>query len=210
MHCTSPTTKTAWWWRKPMRAGSFWATSCVAALLAGCATPPGPQQVASSPGLPAPAVTKVPTPDPAPQDGTIAEAGLNLPYTVQRQTFAPIVADVPWTQRGLTSWYGKAFNGRRTVSGERFSAMGLTAAHRTLPIPSYIRVRHVASGREVIVRVNDRGPFHPKRILDLSYAAAMRLGIVSVGSAEVEIERLTIDDIRQGAWCRGEPPAEVP
>jgi len=193
-----------------MRAGSFLAACCVAALLAGCATPPVPPQALPPLELPAPVIAQVPPTDPEPQVEPIAIAGPNLPYTVMGQSYAPMAADVPWTQRGLTSWYGKRFNGRRTASGERFSAMGLTAAHRTLPIPSYIRVRHVASGRDVIVRVNDRGPFHSKRILDLSYAAAMRLGIVSLGSAEVEIERLTFDDIRTGAWRRGVPPAAVP
>lgn len=144
-------------------------------------------------------------PDPEPKVETIKPGGPNKPYSVLGQSYEPLTADVPWKQRGLASWYGQKFHGRRTASGELFSLYGLTAAHRTLPIPSYIRVRNLASGKEVIVRVNDRGPFHSSRVLDLSYAAAVKLGIVSQGSAQVELERLTFDDIRTGAWRRAEP-----
>ncbi|MDE2595145.1 MAG: septal ring lytic transglycosylase RlpA family protein, partial [Burkholderiales bacterium] len=94
----------------------------------------------------------------------------------------------------------------KTASGELFSMYGLTAAHRTLPIPSYARVRNLGNGKEIIVRVNDRGPFHSSRVMDLSYAAAVKLGISSAGSATVEIERLTFDDIRTGAWRK---PSDV-
>lgn len=100
----------------------------------------------------------------------------------------------------MASWYGTKFHGRRTASGEMFSMYGLTAAHRTLPIPSYARVRSVRDGKEIIVRINDRGPFHSSRVMDLSYAAAVKLGIVNMGSAQVEIERLTFEQIRTGAW----------
>jgi rare lipoprotein A len=105
-----------------------------------------------------------------------------------------VVAEAPWKQRGLASWYGKKFHGRRTASGERFNAAGFTAAHRTLPISSYVRVRRVSTGEEVVVRINDRGPFHPGRVLDLSYAAAHKLGIVALGSAEVEMELVAEGD----------------
>ena len=138
------------------------------AVLVGCASPP--------PQAPAQAIAPVAS-DP---DGLQHD-----------QTPALLVAGVPLKQRGLASWYGKKFNGRRTSSGARFSALGFTAAHRTLPISSYVRVRRVTSGEEVIVRINDRGPFHSGRVLDLSYAAARRLGIAELGSAEVETELLT-------------------
>ena len=100
----------------------------------------------------------------------------------------------------MASWYGTKFHGRRTASGELFSMYGLTAAHRTLPIPSYARVRHVKTGKSVIVRINDRGPFHGGRVIDLSYAAAVKLGMASAGNAQVEVTRLTFDDIRRGVW----------
>ncbi|RZL00833.1 MAG: septal ring lytic transglycosylase RlpA family protein [Rubrivivax sp.] len=180
-------------------------------ILAGCASSPGPSGPPSSPSgrdgpPPVTPADLARTPDPEPRVEPIRQGGPNKPYTVLGRSYEPMVADVPWKQRGLASWYGQKFHGRRTASGELFSLYGLTAAHRTLPIPSYVRVRHVASGREVIVRVNDRGPFHSSRVLDLSYAAALKLGIVSMGSAEVELERLTFDDIRTGAWRRNAVP----
>lgn len=111
------------------------------------------------------------------------------------QAQGPLAADVPWKQQGLASWYGKKFHGRRTASGERFNASGFTAAHRTLPMHSTVLVRRVGSGEEVVVRINDRGPFHQARLMDLSFAAAKKLGIVALGSAEVEIELLTEEEV---------------
>jgi len=143
-------------------------------------------------------------PDAVPQVEPIKPSGPNKPYVVLGQAYEPLQADVSWKERGAASWYGTKFHGRRTASGEVFNMYGLTAAHRTLPIPSYARVRYPATGKEIIVRVNDRGPFHAARVMDLSYAAAVKLGIVSMGSAQVEIERLTFDEIRTGAWRRGE------
>lgn len=166
-----------------------------AAVLAGCATPP-PTPV------PPPARQVLPLPDNTPVAAPPAQVQPMPPESSDTgaspddQTQEPPVAAVPWKQRGLASWYGKRFNGRRTASGERFSASGFTAAHRTLPIPSYVRVRRVASGEEVIVRINDRGPFHSARVLDLSYAAANKLGMVALGSAEVEMELLTEEEWR--------------
>ncbi len=157
-----------------------------AALLVGCATPPPTAVPPASLAPPSLVETPPPAPQSPAQPDAPAASDLGAPWT--DQTPAPLVAGVPWTQRGRASWYGKKFNGRRTASGERFSASGFTAAHRTLPIPSYVRVRRVASGEEVVVRINDRGPFHPGRVLDLSYAAAQKLGFVALGSAEVEIE----------------------
>ena len=141
-------------------------------------------------------------PDPVPQVEPIKPGGPNKPYVVLGQSYEPVAADVSWKERGVASWYGTKFHGRRTASGEMFSMYGLTAAHRTLPIPSYARVRNVRNGKETIVRINDRGPFHSSRVMDLSYAAAVKLGIAALGSAEVEIERLTFDQIRTGAWRR--------
>lgn len=189
-------------------------------ILAGCASGPGtpgvpagtPRTSSSGRDGPPPSAPSdlANVPDPEPRVEPIKPGGPNKPYTVLGRSYEPLVADVPWKQRGQASWYGQKFQGRRTASGELFSVYGMTAAHRTLPIPSYVRVRHVASGREVIVRVNDRGPFHSSRVLDLSYAAAVKLGIVAMGSAEVELERLTFDDIRTGAWRRTEPGGVVP
>ncbi|MBI2733981.1 MAG: septal ring lytic transglycosylase RlpA family protein [Aquabacterium sp.] len=200
----------------------------LAAVLAGCASGPQPGGTrAQSPigrvvepgvrnpdkdGAPSDAPPNLASlPDPVPQVEPIKPGGPNKPYVVLGQSYEPVAADVSWKERGLASWYGTKFHGRRTASGEMFSMYGLTAAHRTLPIPSYARVRNLSNGKETIVRINDRGPFHSNRVMDLSYAAAVKLGVVSTGSAQVEIERLTFDEIRTGAWRRGtlmDPDAE--
>jgi rare lipoprotein A len=176
---------------------------CVAALLAGCASGPEPRTATPSQrdGAPAQAPADLATlPDPVPRIEPIRKGGPNKPYEVLGQSYEPIAEDVPWREQGLASWYGTKFHGRRTASGELFSMYGLTAAHRTLPIPSYARVRHMKTGKSVIVRINDRGPFHASRVIDLSYAAAVKLGMASAGNAQVEVTRLTFDDIRRGVW----------
>ena len=114
----------------------------------------------------------------------------NRPYEVFGKRYVPLAAVQPFRQRGLASWYGRRFHGQKTSSGERYDMYAMTAAHKTLPIPSYARVTRVATGRSVIVRINDRGPFHEGRIIDLSYAAAYRLGIIGTGSGEVEVEAI--------------------
>ncbi len=112
----------------------------------------------------------------------------NRPYSVFGRQYVPIAQAQGFRQRGIASWYGRRFHGQKTASGETYDMYAMTAAHPTLPIPSYVRVTHLASGRSVVVRVNDRGPFHASRIIDLSYAAAAKLGFVLAGSAEVQIE----------------------
>ena len=128
-------------------------------------------------------------PDAVPRDEPFHKFA-NRPYTVFGQTYAPVVNKEPTRQRGLASWYGKKFHGQKTSSGEVYDMFAMTAAHKTFPIPSYARVTNVKNGLSVVVRVNDRGPFHPGRIIDLSYAAAAKIGIVSAGSGLVEVERV--------------------
>ena len=207
---------------RPWRSLGPWAAACgVAALLAlgGCASGPGGAGGARVPERPSerppgrdgpPPQGSAPTlaelaslPDPVPQVEPIRTGGPNKPYVVMGQSYEPLAADVPWRERGGASWYGHKFHGRRTASGELYSMYGLTAAHKTLPIPSYVRVRNVRNGKEIIVRVNDRGPFHASRVMDLSYAAAVKLDIAASGTGEVELSRLTFDEIRAGAWQRG-------
>lgn len=120
----------------------------------------------------------------------------NRPYQALGRWYTPMTEDRPYRARGVASWYGRHFHGARTASGEPYDMFAMTAAHPTLPIPSYARVTHLASGASVIVRVNDRGPFKDGRVIDLSYAAAVKLGIAADGTAEVEVVRLTFDDIR--------------
>ena len=124
----------------------------------------------------------------------------NRPYSALGRTYTPITDDRPFKQRGLASWYGRQFHGNRTASGEPYDMYAMSAAHPTLPIPSYARVTHATSGASVIVRVNDRGPFKRDRVIDLSYAAAVRLGITGSGTGEVVVTRLTHADIRSGRW----------
>jgi rare lipoprotein A len=114
----------------------------------------------------------------------------NRPYTVFGQTYTPVVNKDPFRQRGVASWYGRKFQGQKTASGEPYDMFKMTAAHKTLPIPSYARVTNIANGKSVVVRINDRGPFHSDRIIDLSYAAASRIGIAARGSGMVEVERV--------------------
>ncbi len=117
------------------------------------------------------------------------------PYVVFGKTYTPITDNRPLKQRGRGSWYGKKFHGQKTSSGELYDMYQMTAAHPTLPLPSYARVTNLKNGRQVIVRVNDRGPFLSNRIIDLSYTAALKLGYIGQGSAELEVERLLPDEI---------------
>lgn len=112
-----------------------------------------------------------------------------------------VMTSIPkgFREQGRASWYGKKFHGRRTSNGETYDMFKMTAAHKTLPLPSYVRVTNKVNGRSAVVRVNDRGPFHPGRIIDLSYAAAARLDLLRAGSAEVEIEVITAQQGRSGS-----------
>ena len=112
----------------------------------------------------------------------------NRPYQVFGKDYVPLAVSAPFRQTGIGSWYGRRFHGAPTSSGEPYDMYGMTAAHPTLPIPSYVRVINPANGRSVVVRVNDRGPFHADRIIDLSYTAAWKLGYVDAGSARLEVE----------------------
>ncbi|VXB53115.1 septal ring lytic transglycosylase RlpA family protein [Massilia sp. 9I] len=123
----------------------------------------------------------------------------NRPYSVFGTTYTPIVHQDPFVQRGVASWYGVKFHGQKTSSGELYDMYKMTAAHPTLPIPSFARITSVESGKSVVVRINDRGPFHASRIVDVSYTAALKLGLLGKGSHQVEIERLFPNDPLQMA-----------
>jgi rare lipoprotein A len=114
----------------------------------------------------------------------------NRPYIALGKTYTPLTVGGNFKERGIASWYGKKFNGERTSSGETYDMYAMTAAHPTLPLPSYARVTNLANQKSVIVRINDRGPFLHDRVIDLSYTAAYKLGIIGDGSAEVEVESL--------------------
>ncbi|HEX2530581.1 MAG TPA: septal ring lytic transglycosylase RlpA family protein [Burkholderiaceae bacterium] len=120
---------------------------------------------------------------------------LSRPYVVFGKTYTPITDNRPFKQRGTGSWYGKKFHGQKTASGELYDMYKMTAAHPTLPIPSYARVTNLRNGAQVIVRINDRGPFHSGRIIDVSYTAALKLGFLRSGNGQLEVERLLPDEI---------------
>jgi rare lipoprotein A len=114
----------------------------------------------------------------------------NRPYSVFGREYVPATSLRPYKERGIASWYGRKFHGQKTSNGETYDMYAMSAAHPTLPLPSYARVTSIATGKSVVVRVNDRGPFLHDRVIDLSYAAAHRLGIAQRGSGEVEVEAI--------------------
>ncbi|WP_298134114.1 septal ring lytic transglycosylase RlpA family protein [Acidiferrobacter sp.] len=112
----------------------------------------------------------------------------NSPYTVDGRTYTPLKTAAGYRQRGIASWYGIPFNGQKTADGSTYNMYAMTAASKVLPLPSYALVRNLNNNKSVIVLINDRGPFYPGRIIDLSYAAAARLGVLATGTAPVEVE----------------------
>lgn len=177
------------------------------AMLAGCKhTPvqpsrPGepPSRAASRADAPAqelrdggpvvpPDVSRIP--EPVPRAEPRAAYGNKSPYTVLGRTYRLLPSGKGYRERGMASWYGTKFHGRLTSSREPYDMYKFTAAHKTLPLPAFARVTHLDNGRSIIVRVNDRGPFHDGRIIDLSYAAAVKLGLHVRGTAPVEVEVL--------------------
>ncbi len=125
-------------------------------------------------------------PNAVPRNESISRYG-NKPYTALGQRFVPMNSAQGFRQTGHASWYGRKYHGNRTSSGETYDMYAMTAAHPTLPLPSYVHVRNLDNNREVVVRVNDRGPFLNSRIIDLSYMAAQKLGIVATGTGRVKI-----------------------
>jgi rare lipoprotein A len=183
----------------PLRVG---ALTLVAVLLGACASRPGIERDGPPAQVPEGLLL---VPGAVPRVEPLRAGGPNKPYEVAGQTYVPMTADLPWKESGGASWYGRKYHGRPTSSGEIYDMFGMTAAHKTLPIPSYVRVRNPANGRELLLRVNDRGPFAEGRVIDLSYTAALQLGVLG-GVAPVQVQRLTHEDIRRlasGSETRG-------
>lgn len=209
-------------------ASLFLATALV---LAGCASAPPPKPVNPITRLPpqtkpVPPPEKMPAfgtdefnrikdeppvnppdvsqvPEPVPVDEPLSKYGNKSPYTVLGETYRVLPSARGYEATGKASWYGKKFHGLRTSSGEKYDMYKMTAAHRTLPLPSYVRVTNLANDKSVIVKVNDRGPFHSERIMDLSYAAAARLDVLKTGTARVKLE--AIDPAEYRAQNSGKP-----
>lgn len=155
----------------------------------------------------APAADEIPedvakTPDAVPQEAPLSKSGNPKTYTVFGENYTVMESAAGFRQRGYASWYGKKFHGRKTSSGERYNMYGMTGAHKNLPLPTYVRVTNLGNGKTTVIKVNDRGPFHSERIIDLSYAAAAKLGIIGHGTAMVEIEVVT-----SGGQSTPAPPA---
>lgn len=167
-------------------------TLALVMALAGCASRGGYYQDDGPPrGVSKSDIEKIP--NAVPKNEPLSKTG-NNPYTALGKKYYPIKSARGYRERGVASWYGKKFHGRRTSSGEKYDVLGMTAAHRTLPLPSYVKVRNLKTGRSVIVKVNDRGPFLHNRIIDLSYAAAYKLGVVTTGTALVEVTAISPTD----------------
>lgn len=162
----------------------FLLLSLLLVQVAGCSFS-GPQD-----GAPRREVDVAQIPNATPKDEPITAAGNPDSYNVNGKTYHVMKEADGYVERGLASWYGTKFHGRKTSNGETYSMYKMTAAHKKLPIPTYVLVTNLQNGREVIVRVNDRGPFHPNRIIDLSYVAAKKLGIVGTGTGMVEVRSI--------------------
>lgn len=123
-------------------------------------------------------------------------------YEVDGVTYHVMDSAANYVEEGIASWYGPDFQGKRTSSGETYDMYAMTAAHKTLPLPTYVEVTNLQNGEVVVVRVNDRGPFHPDRIIDLSYMAALKLGIVGSGTARVRVRALKPERSSEGGGRR--------
>ena len=131
--------------------------------------------------------------DAVPRQEQRARYGNRSPYEVLGKRYTVLAGSSGYKQRGIASWYGSKFHGRNTSSGEPYDMHKATAAHRSLPLPTYAEVTNLDSGHKVVVKINDRGPFHDDRLIDLSYGAAVRLGMVGTGTARVEVRAISFD-----------------
>lgn len=131
----------------------------------------------------------------------------NRPYTVLGQTYTPATQLGPYKARGIASWYGRRYHGQKTAVGDTYDMYTMSAAHPTLPIPSYARVTNLSNGKSVVVRINDRGPFHSNRLIDLSYTAAYKLGVLNGGTNQVEVESIDPANYQVAA---GKPAVNAP
>ena len=175
------------------RTGQPWLlVLCASALLTACPS----NRSGISPGQDGPPrhvpVDPHSVPDAVPRYEPRSRYGNPESYEIAGKRYYPLNSSRDFREVGIASWYGRKFHGRRTSSGEPFDMFAMTAAHPTLPLPTYVRVRHLGNGRQIVVKVNDRGPFHGDRILDLSWAAAVKLGMEQAGSARVEVVAINV------------------
>jgi len=137
--------------------------------------------------------------DAVPKDEPLARYGNHSPYTVLGKAYTVLPSSKGYHERGIASWYGSKFHGRRTSSGELYDMHLATAAHKSLPLPTYAEVTNLDNGRRMIVKINDRGPFHDGRIIDLSYAAAIKLGVDKTGTARIDVRAIDVKTTRRSS-----------
>lgn len=175
-----------------MRTVRILAIVATTGLLASCGGAP-PKKESDADGPSGIVLKASDVKDATPRPEPLARYGNRSPYEVLGKQYTVMESSSGYTERGVASWYGSKFHGRKTSSGEPYDMHLATAAHRSLPLPTYAEVTNLNNGRKVIVKINDRGPFHPDRIIDLSYAAAIKLDMAAAGTARVEVRAISFD-----------------
>lgn len=162
----------------------------LSSMLSGCMGLPGARQSVDGPGMPSLLASGV-----AEQPRNLPKSRYGNPktYSVFGKQYSVLESSEGYQEVGIASWYGSKFHGRKTSSGEVYDMYGITAAHKSLPLPTFVRVTNLDSGASLVVKVNDRGPFHDDRVIDLSYGAASRLGVLEKGTASVEVTAITVN-----------------
>jgi len=160
-------------------------------LLAGCAGKKEAEEAGDGPS--SRKISAADVHDAVPKNEPRARYGNHSPYTVLGKTYTVLPSSKGYHERGIASWYGSKFHGRRTSSGEPYDMHLATAAHKSLPLPTYAEVTNLDNGRKMIVKINDRGPFHEDRIIDLSYAAAIKLGVDQTGTARIDVRAIDVE-----------------
>lgn len=170
-------------------------------LLIACGSTPAPEPVNPNAGRYSISQDRAPNrdvdiaaiPEVIPEPVKRTRAGNRSPYSVLGKSYTVLPTEEGYSERGIASWYGEKFHGHKTSNGEVFDMYQATAAHKSLPIPSFLRVTNLDNNRSIVVRVNDRGPFHGNRLIDLSYAAAMKLGYADRGTARVQLDAIVVN-----------------
>lgn len=184
--------------------------------LTGCGTVSAPRGDGAAgtarDGAPSQKIDIASIPDAVPRHEPRSKYGNPATYAVAGKSYQVMADNEGYQESGIASWYGTKFHGRRTSSGEPYDMHGMTAAHKTLPLPTYAEITNLQNGRKITVKINDRGPFHENRLIDLSYAAASKLGILATGTGLVKVRAITPGRTPQCGGCRDaqEPPPDAP
>lgn len=182
--------------------------------LTGCGTVSAPRGDGTArDGAPSQKIDIASIPDAVPRHEPRSKYGNPATYAVAGKSYQVMADNEGYQESGIASWYGTKFHGRRTSSGEPYDMHGMTAAHKTLPLPTYAEITNLQNGRKITVKINDRGPFHENRLIDLSYAAASKLGILATGTGLVKVRAITPSRTPQCGGCtdaQEPPPGRTP